>query len=284
MARAHHGSGQDASESLRTLNAGGGTTVQRQRAALLFEGARSTEQPTLNQATSYTVSALGAFRVLPRLYVGAQSPLTVVDEDTRDPIVGYGDTRLWTQLQLGRPAQSEGTGPERPGQTGRNEFSGWLWTLGLNLSIPTRTFRFTTDPGRQWLVAPSVSLRRDLRRFGYSVIVMTPVESRPAGVALELSSLFSASYRLSKPLALNGGVGVDVRVLSVCRGPGETHVCSEGRASETDRPMGATRAYAHLGMVYDLSTDWSLFASAQLPLTQRRDIEWYGSLGVELRF
>jgi hypothetical protein len=59
---------------------------------------------------------------------------------------------------------------------------------------------------------------------------------------------------------------------------------SKGRVTESNRPTGAMHLYAHTAVAIDLSKSWSIFAGMQVPLTERRDVEWAAQAGAEVRF
>lgn len=247
----------------------GSDPAPRQRVALVGEAMRTTDEPSLNTATSGGLSLLGSFQLLPRLYLGAQAPLVFIDEDsTTKPLeLGYGDTRLNAQIALGDLNEQRET-----------------WTLGFQLSVPTRTVRYQVDPGRQWALSPMFSYTRATERLRFFAMVITPLEIRPAGVALELSPSLGVGYQILKRLSVSTSLSADIRLLTLCTTPRESYLCAEGRASEVERELGATRLYGGLTAWLGLSETWALFGSGQLPFTAKRDFAYGANLGLEARF
>lgn len=269
VARAHHSVGHTPGEGIRTLQTQGSSPVPRQRAALLVQAARGTDEPALNTATTYSAAALVALRLFPRLYVEGQFPLVFVDEDaTAQPKLGYGDTILGVLVPVGNLTKKDAAS----------------WTLGTSVSIPTRTIRFEPDPGRQWTVTPSLRYADSFGRWLLYSQLLVPTETRPTGTAFDVSPALGVGRRLGSRVTVTLGANADVRVLTVCKTWGGSEICPEGRATESGRPHGALRTYAHGAVSIDLSRSWSLFAGGQLPLTERRDLEWSVSAGAEVRF
>jgi hypothetical protein len=230
---------------------------------------RSSDEPSLNTATTYSLSALLAFRLLPRLYMQGQFPLVLVDEDASgEPKMGYGDTTLGVQIPVGSFRRKEAAS----------------WVLGMSVGIPTRTIRYEVDPGRQWTLSPSLRYADSFKRFLWYAQLLAPMERRPAGTAFDASPALGVGFRWTDRTTLTLGSNADIRVLTVCRTVDGSEVCPAGRATENNRPQGSVRAYGHAGLTWDLSRSWSIFAGGQLPLTRRRDIEWSASLGLEARF
>lgn len=266
-ALAHHSPGHAGTESLRTLASSGAEPAPRQRIALVSDVLRTSDQPTLNTATIGALSVVASYRVVPRLYLGVQAPFVLVDEDaTPTPKVGYGDTRFTSHFVLGDLDDKSRS-----------------WTLGLNVSVPTRTIFFAADPGRQWSLSPLVSYSWAGEKFRFFAMLLTPLELRPAGTALEVSPSAGVGYQITPWLSSSLAIGADVRVLSLCSGPEGSRFCSGGRASEHERELGATRLYGSFTTWLGLSSTWSLFGSVQLPVTEKRDFEFSASLGLEAR-
>lgn len=269
IAGAHHGSAQGPGESLRTLNSLGNNVAPRQRVSLLTAASRSSAEPNLNRATIYSLSALTTLSLNRRVFTSASLPMVVVDEDVSPGVkVGLGNLRAGFHLRLG-----DLDGPDTAS-----------WTVGLSLSFPTRTFRFAVDPGRQWVIAPGIRYADNHERLLWYGVVLTPLETRPTGTAVDVSAAAGLGYRILPRFSLTGGVAVDVRAATWCQGVDGTEFCQQGRATESNRPLGATRLSANMAASYDFAKDWSAFFNGQLPLTTRRDVEWSASLGVEFRF
>lgn len=265
---AHHEPGHTPSESLRNLTSLGGDPNPRQRVALLTQAARGTNEPTLNTATVYSISALADIRLHRRLYIGGQFPLVLADEDsTSEPKLGYGDTILGVNMPLGS-LQTDAAS----------------WVAGLNVSLPTRTIRYQSDPGKQWLVAPGLRYGDAWGPLLWYGIFVIPVETRPAGTAVDLSPAFGLGYRLFRAMTITAGVNADIRTFTVCKTFDGSEICTDGRVTESNRHTGSTRVYAHAALSADIHRNWSVFLGGQLPLSALRDVEWAVNLGVEARF
>ncbi len=268
-AHAHHDVGHGASESLRTLTTSGSDPSPRQRAGAVGSIVRTTDEPNLNTATVYSVSGLLTLSFFDWLYLSGDFPMVLVDEDSADaPKLGYGDTRLGVQASWGLEQESPAT----------------KFTIGSSVILPTRTFQYETDPGRQWLVAPQFIYSGRQGRWFWYAMLQTPFEFRPAGWALDVSPSLAAGFQLAKPWSLALAATADIRALTVCATPTSSEVCTQGRATETNRPMGAIRGYLSLSSGLDLGKTWSVFGSVQLPVTSRRDMEWAVSLAIQARF
>lgn len=265
---ADHGVGHGASEGMRNLTTLAGNPSPRQRAALMTQVSRGTDEPTLNTATTYATSALVDIQLLRRLYLGAQLPFVVVDEDASDGVkTGLGDATVSANLRL---------------DSMKNRMA--HFTLGVNVTAPTRTIRYETDPGRQWVVSPGLRYGGASGFLFWYGLLFFPVETRPAGTAVDVSPAAGLGVRLFRKLSLSAGLNADIRAHTVCKTFDGSEVCEEGRVTETNRPRGATRLYAHGALSLDLSKNWSLFGGAQIPLSERRDVEWAAQAGTELRF
>lgn len=271
VAEAHHAPGHGASEGIRTLNSAGPRTPRAtQRLLLLGEVTHATPEPNLNAATMYTASVLGSFMPHPWLSVGAQAPLTFVDEATPGVPTkrGYGDTRFELRLT-----------PHGDKLMHR------VLTVGVNASVPTRTVRFEVDPGPLWSIAPLIGFSRTFASWSWNVLLLTPIDHRPAGTALEVSGALLGAWELLPGWQLTGGGLVDVRAATRCALPGSgSEWCREGRATERNREVGATRAYASLGTALELDERWTVSAGFQLPVTARRDFDGAANVGLEVRF
>lgn len=266
---AHHSPGHGPSEGLRALSALGTNSLPRQRAALLLEVARTSAEPTLNTATTASITALLDVKVWERLYLSGAVPVGIVREDlTQQAKFGQGDVRLGFQVALGSMARVDAASV----------------TVGASVSIPTRTVRYELDPGRQWVYSPGVRYAATSGRLLWTAALLSPIEIRPAGVAWELSPAWGLGVRLVRAWTVSVGGALDVRVFNGCSESGALVACPDGRPTELDRPVGAARLYGIVGSTLDLSESWSLFGNGQIPLLARRDIEWSLSLGLEGRF
>jgi hypothetical protein len=230
---------------------------------------RGTNEPTLNTATVYTTSLIVDFELFKRLYLGAQLPFVIVDEDAHPGFkTGYGDTTFSANLRLNSLKKDAAS-----------------WAVGVNVSVPTRTIRFEADPGRQWTVSPGVRYSDASGWLLWYALLFFPAETRPTGTAFDVSPAAGLGVRLFRKLSVTAGINADIRAHTICKTfDGSSEVCSEGRVTETNRSTGTTRLYAHSTLSLDLSKSWSLFGGMQVPLTARRDIEWSAQAGVEFRF
>lgn len=264
---AHHDPGHGPSEATRQLSALGTDPAPRQRFAATFDVSRSSEEPTLNRATTYALSLIGRFEVLERWVIGADLPTVVVDEAKGPKHVGLGDLRLVSQWKLGSL-----------------ESRRLSYVLGLSATLPTRTFRMSVDPGSQWGLSPSFQVAGRTGRFLGYALLMAPAEWRPAGLAVDATAALGGGLRFAPRTTFGLAALADVRVFNLCDQVGGLQSCPEGRASESGRPVGATRLSARAALNVDWSKSWTSFLSAQLPLTTRRDVEWSVGAGTEWRF
>jgi hypothetical protein len=230
---------------------------------------RSSAEPALSVQTSETVSALVDYQIGRAWFVGATLPFGLVQEDlTTGSKVGLGNLQLRGQFAL---SQKEGVAPT-------------IWSLGLSFGIPTRTVTYEVDPGRQWGLTPNVRYASGRGRLLWYALMMVPWDLRPAGAAMDLSPAVGVGYRFLKGFSMSAGMSADVRLLNLCRTTEGTSFCPDGRDTEANRPIGATRLYIVPALTLDIASQWSLLASSQIPLLPHRDIEWQFSVGVEARF
>ncbi len=270
-AGAHHAPGHGASEGIRTVNTfTAGSARATQRAMLLTEVVRSTDEPTLNPSTVLTTSALVSVAPHPWFSVGVQAPLTIVREDAPEAPtkVGYGDTRFELRLT-----------PHADKLTHR------VLTLGLNVSLPTRTVEFEVDPGAMTSVTPLVVFNRRYADWSWYALLLAPIEHRPAGTAFDAGAGLGGGYRALTWLDLSVGLLSDIRVATSCTtASGSSEWCSDGRVTERNRDPGSLRAYTTAGAGFSMSDRWTLTLGAQLPVTPRADFVFAGSAGLEARF
>ncbi|MCH2110368.1 MAG: transporter [Polyangiaceae bacterium] len=264
---AHHNPGHGSTESLQAISSFGGDPRARQRATVIVEATRSTDQPDLNVANSYSLRPLLQLEWVEGFYSSIDLPLVVVDQaEASRAQFGLGDIRLGLSYQ-GLDSR-------------RNPF----WTAGFSLNVPTRTYQFSTDPGRQWILTPMFGLTPSFGELSFYALILTPFEIRPAGSALDISPTVGASLQLAQALAVSLGSAADIRVLNTCNIAGERSVCQGGRPSENEREAGATRVYGSLALKFSLAKALSLYAVGQMPFTSKKDIEWSTSLSLEWRF
>jgi hypothetical protein len=269
-ALAHHVPGHGASEGIRNLNSlGGGTGKATSRVALLQEIARTTT--SLSPGTVYSTSLLGEYSPHSWVSAGAQLPLLVLDEDAREAPtrVGYGDTRLFVRLT-----------PHADKLVHR------VLTTVLNVSIPTRTVKFTADPGRTVIVAPALIYSRTHPRAFWQILAVGTYEHRPAGTALDLSAGGQVGARLwDSKLSPAVGMLADVRAATFCADiGGGAHFCREGRSTELFRPVGALRITSLAALTYAFAPWGLVSANIQLPVLTKRDFDIAGSLTFQAMF
>jgi hypothetical protein len=269
-ARAHHVPGHGASEGIRNLNSlGGGTGKAINRVALLQEVARTTT--SLTPGTVYNTSLLGEYSPHPWTSFGAQLPLLVIDEDASGvpTKVGYGDTRLFVRLT-----------PHADKLVHR------VLTTVLNVSLPTRTVTFTSDPGRTVVVAPALIYSRTHPRAFWQLLALGSYEHRPAGTAIDLSAGGQVGARLFETkLSPALGLLADVRTLTFCAEVGGgARFCPEGRTTELARPIGALRVTSLAAVTYAFAPWGLVSANVQLPLLTKRDFDIAGSLTFQAMF
>lgn len=276
VARAHHVPGHGGSEGAKQINGVGGGSAQAQtRFFLLGEYAR--DSTSENPSHTTVVSGIAEVAPHPWISLGVQAPLSIVAEDDVDRVkVGYGDTRAFVRFT-----------PHGDKLVHR------VLTLSLSASFPTRTFRFLSDPGRSWLVSPAITFTRTYSRLFWMVFANTSIETRPAGTAFEFGAAGQLGYRFfeRRPLTPALGVLVDTRYLTLCEQvDGSSQVCPQGRVTERDRPLGATRVYLQAALSWRMAKfgerdqrSLDLYASGQVAVTRRRDFDGGASLGLMLR-
>lgn len=266
---AHHSPAHGPSESLRTLGVMGSDPAPRRRVATIAQVSRSSREPNLNAATSYGLTTLMSLHFARRLFPFLELPLVMVQQDANPGLVGGLDNlRLGLDGQLGS-LQRQGAPSV---------------VLGVSVSLPTRTFRYQSDPGRSWVVTPGLRYADVENRWLWYFLLQSPVETRASGTAWESSLAAGIGVRSFPWWTVTVGSSVDVRLLTSCQGLQVKELCREGRATEQNRPTGATRVYGNLTSTLDLAREWSLSWAVQFPITTRRDVDWLASVGAEARF
>lgn len=268
-AQAHHVPGHGSSEGVKSINTIGNRGGQAQtRLVLLGEFTHAGGGRTPGQ--QYATSMLAEYAPIPEFSVGAQFPLQIIDERGRTARVGYGDTRL--QLRYTPHA---------------TKLIHRVLTVGVNVSLPTRTVRTTADPGKTWAVAPNAIFTRTYARWFWQVLGVGTVETRPAGTSLDLGAAGQAGVRLvDGKLNPGAGVLVESRLATWCVPPGEgpAAFCRRGRATETRRELGSTRATALLSLSYNFTPRAALWLSAQAPFAAVRDYDVGATIGLQGTF
>ncbi len=281
VAQAHHVPGHGASEGVRNLNSlGGGTGQATTRVALLQEITRTST--SLTPGAVYNTSLLGEYSPHPWFSFGAQLPMLITDQapipggdgDNPAPQVGYGDTRAFVRFT-----------PHADRLIHR------VLTTVVTVSVPTRTVNFVgADPGRLWVVSPTVVYSRTYSKAFWQALAVATVERRAAGTAIEVSAGGQLGYRLWGKLSPSFGALADVRAVTWCtqapsQGGGQ-RVCPEAsaRTTEDDRPMGATRVSSLAGLSWAFSRWGLVSANLQLPVLPRRDFDIAGSLTFQATF
>jgi hypothetical protein len=266
-ARADHVPGHGSSEAVRNLNSlGGGSGAASSRMLLLQEFSHSTR--TLAPNTTYTTSLLGEYAPHRWFSFGAQLPLLVIDEAATSPRAGFGNLRIVTRITLHA-----------------DKLFHRVLSFGVNAVFPTRTVVFTVDPGKTWVQAPYVVFTRNYRRAFWQIFATVPIETRPAGTAIDVSAAGQGGYRFWGKLAPSAGVILTVRAASWCRRPeARATLCKDGRTTEIERSMGTTIVAGNFGLSWTFQ-DWGmLFANVQVPFTPRRDFDVAGAIGLQALF
>lgn len=267
VALAHHVPGHGASEGVRNLNSlGGGAGAAGTRLMLLQE--LSPSSTSLNPGLTSVTSFLVEYAPHPWLSFSVAAPLLLVREDLSSQTkVGYGDTRVGFRIT-----------PHADKLIHR------VLTVGANASFPTRTIRFEADPGRIWSVSPFVLFTRTYERVFWQVSGVGTLESRPAGLALDLSPSTQVGIRIRDLVIPAVGVLADIRVATFCaRAQGGYDYCHDGRVTEVDRPVGAVRVVQSSTLSFNLGR-FLLTGGLQLPLNTRRDFDYGVTFSVQARF
>ena len=269
LGRAHHVPGHGSSEGVRSINTIGNRGGNAQtRLVLLGEFTHAGGGRTPGQ--QYATSLLGEYAPIPEFSMGLQLPLQILDERGQPVTAGYGDTRL--QLRYTPHA---------------TKLIHRVLTLGVNVSLPTRTVRSTADPGRTWAVAPNVIFTRTYSRWFWQVLGVSTVETRPAGTSLDLGVAGQTGLRLARG-RVNPGLGllVESRLATWCvpAAGGAQAFCRDGRATETQRELGTTRATALLSLSYNFHPRAALWISGQAPVSPVKDYDVGASVGLQATF
>lgn len=269
-AAAHHVPGHGASEGVRTINSLNGAGG-RANTRLMVQNEFVYTRFGLNPGLTDTLSLFGEWAPRPWVSIGASAPLVMFRaEDTAGRTrVGYGDTRV--QLRFTPHAR---------------KLIHRVVTLGLNGSIPTRTIKFTVDPGPIVAVAPYVVFTRTYDKWYWQVLGISTFEHRRAGTAIDVGVSGQVGARLvGGKLNLGFGALVDTRAATWCAAPGGgSAFCAGNRAGELYRELGVVRGTALTAVAWNFAKRSSLVGSFQVPLTARRDYTLGWSLGVQVFF
>lgn len=279
-ARADHVPGHGASEAVRNLNTlGVGSGAALSRVMLLQEATRS-HRNTLAPHSAYVTSLLGEYAPHPWFSAGVQLPLQIVDEVGKAPRAGLGNVRVLTRVTL----------------HGDKLFHRVL-SFGLNATFPTRTVLFSTDPGKTWVQAPYLVFTRSYHRAFWQLLTTAPIETRPAGTAIDLGLGAQGGRRFGHARANraqrwrggtftpSAGLLATVRLASMCtHAHGPTRWCRDGRVTEVHRELGSTALYVTAAAAWGVTRWGSLVASLQVPVTPKRDFDIGGSFGLQAAF
>lgn len=270
VARAHHVPGHGASEGVRTINSLNGAGGRANTRLLLLNEFIYTGFG-LNPGVTDSLSLTGEYAPRPWVSMAVQAPLLMFRAaDTMGATrVGYGDTRV--QLRFTPHAR---------------KLIHRVLTLGLNASLPTRTVRFTVDPGPVGAVAPYAVFTRTYARWYWQTLAISTVDIRRAGVGVDLGLSAQVGARLAGG-KLNLGVGalVDTRLMTWCSEPGGGHAfCTGNRAGELYRELGTFRGTYLLALAYNFHPRGALVGSLQAPFTALRDYTIGWSLGAQAFF
>lgn len=269
IARAHHAPGHGASEGIRAANSLAGRSARAtERVMLLEELSAPTDQPGGVASLQSTTSLVGSVLLHPWFSLGAQLPWVVMNESGKSgATMGYGDTTLEAIV---------------------TPYGDWLRhrvpSFGVRVSLPTRSFELEADPGKTYAASPYAAFTRRYESFYWQAVLLSTLETRPAGWAWDTSAGLSAGYEIAPGLSLSLGTWVDTRLLAYCKdADGTSSYCEEGRVTERERPTFATRAYGLFNAAYAIGA-FQLQAGAQLPLTPKRDFLYSGFLSAEWSF
>ena len=269
-ARAHHVPGHGASEGVRTINSLNGAGGRANTRLLVINEFVYTGFG-LNPGTMNSLSVVGEYAPRPWMSFAVQAPLLMfrAADTNGETRVGYGDTRM--QLRFTPHA---------------GKLIHRVLTAGLNASIPTRTVRFTVDPGPIVAVAPYVVFTRTYMTWYWQTLAISTVDIRRAGVAVD----FGVSGQVGARLAggkVNFGVGLllDTRLAAWCTMPeGGREFCPGNRAGELFRELGTFRGTGLVALAYNFHRRGSLVGSIQVPFTPIRDYTIGWSLGMQVFF
>lgn len=268
-AGAHHVPGHGSSEGVRSINSLGNRGGSASTRLLLLD--EFAWQPSaLTPGLRNELSLLGEYAPAPAFSFGAQLPFTVISEFGNPASVGYGDTRAFVRVT-----------PHADKLIHR------VLTFNLVASFPTRTVRLSVDPGRVWSVAPSAIFTRTYMGWYWQAIALASVETRPAGIALDVSAGGQAGGKLAdNKLALGGGVILDVRAANFCASAGDVPLayCNRSRAGESQREPGSVRATALANASWSFNPRWAVTFGVQVPFTVKRDFDLGLTAGVQAVF
>jgi hypothetical protein len=265
VAAADHAPGHGASEAVRSLNSLGGGTGAAVSRILLLQEASNSKRSTLAPHSAYVTSLLGEYSPHPWFSLGVQVPLQIIDEPQLRARAGLGNLRVSTRVTLHA-----------------DKLFHRIVTFGVNATFPTRTVRFTVDPGQTWVTSPYAIFTRNYHRAFWQVLATLPIETRPAGTAIDLGAGAQGGYRFWGKLAPAAGLLVVTRIATWCRGVGGGGaLCREGRVTEIDRAIGATSVYVTGGLAWTFASWGALSASVQVPVTPTRDFDIGGSVGLQ---
>lgn len=265
VAQADHAPGHGASEAVRNLNSLGGGTGAAVSRILVLQEASSSRTSTLAPHRGFVTSVLGEYSPHRWFSFGVQIPLQVIDEEDARTKVGLGSMRVLTRVTLHA-----------------DKLFHRILTFGVNATFPTRTVVFTTDPGRTFTTSPYGVFTRNYHRAFWQVFATAPIETRPAGTAIDVGVGAQGGYRFWGKLAPSAGLLVNVRAATWCRRVnGGSDFCRAGRVTEIERRLGATAVYATGGLAWTFAAWGSLSASIQVPVTPTRDFDLGGSVGFQ---
>lgn len=269
-AAAHHVPGHGASEGVRTINSLNGAGG-RANTRLMVLNEFTWTSFGLNPGTTDSLSLLGEWSPKPWMSAAVQAPLLMFRAQDTDGAtrVGYGDTRV--QLRFTPHAR---------------KLIHRVMTLGLNASIPTRTVKFTVDPGPIVAFAPYVVFTRTYEKWYWQVLGISTIEHRRAGTAIDVGASGQVGARLAGgKLNLGFGALIDTRALTWCALPGGgSEFCTGNRAGELFRELGVVRGTALAALAWNFNKRAALVGSFQLPITAKRDYTLGWSLGAQVFF
>jgi len=262
-AAAHHPNHSGtASEAVRSLNSLAQSSGNAQNRVLVLQDVTRTTA-IANPETTVRGLLMAELQVHPWFSLGGEAALWGIAVDDSAPVTGYGDTRVFARLT-----------PHGDKLVHR------VLTIGLAAALPTRTVSRPSDPGRPWSVTPHVLFSRTYARAFWQLMGLSTIETHTTGTAIDVTAAGQLGYRFFDVLSPSIGANIDVRTANWCDGS----FCSEGRAGELDRQVGATRVYLLGGLGYQLAPWATLVSGIQVPLTTARDFDIGANLGVQYLF
>lgn len=224
--------------------------------ATRWEMERASADSVLNASTSHSLALRGSYAWSAAWTVWVEPTLLFLDEPDEEADHGFGDTRVAVLHK-----------PDPHGASG--------WTLGAQLSMPTRAVRFVVDPGRIWQLAASASHAWSVDAWRLEALGALIGDESRAGHAVDAALGAAVMHPLPGGMQASLTWLAHVRAFAWCAQVGGGRAfCDEGRVTELDRPTLALRSLLLPALSASLPGGLGLTAAAQLPITPRRDLDW----------